>query len=321
MGDHYDRGNSIGDHMTAVDLSELQSTLASDVDEELASTPEVIDVGHNLDVSKLAVTARRWHKATDVVSVVVDLKNSTQLGTGKWAASTASIYQAATGNIVRIFDEFDADFLQIQGDGVIGLFWGNRRYERAMCAGITVLSFSHDLVNKLEAKWDNLKDLTGYKVGVSNSRVLVKNVGTPRNPAQQEPIWAGKSVNYATKAAQSADRHELIVTGTVWDRISSNDYLVLSCSCGSGASDIIWDDFVIDRLPDDDPEAIGRKLISSWCSVHGAEYCTAILDGRKTRNDVTEARAALQRKHFKNAIWENAERRRTDRRARLTGLN
>ena len=32
---------------------------------------------------------------------------------------------------------------------------------------------------------------------------LVKRIGTPRNPAQQESIWAGKPVTYASKAAQS----------------------------------------------------------------------------------------------------------------------
>lgn len=70
------------------------------------------------------------------MAVVADLKGSTKLGTGKWAASTASIYEASTGGIVRIFDEFDADFLAIQGDGAFALYWGERRYERALCAGI-----------------------------------------------------------------------------------------------------------------------------------------------------------------------------------------
>src|SRR5215207_1816164 len=100
----------------SIDLAPLLTTCDDDVKTEFTATPEVVDVGHDLDVSKLPVTARRWHKATDVVAVVADLKNSTKLGTGKWAASTASIYQAATGNTVRIFDSFDADFFQIQGD-------------------------------------------------------------------------------------------------------------------------------------------------------------------------------------------------------------
>ena len=96
---------------------------------------------------------------TDVVAVVADLRNSTQLGTGgQHAASTASIYQAATGGVVGIYDQFDADFIQIQGDGAFALFWGEKRYQRAMCAAITVRTFSGDLIAQLEKKWPSLPD-------------------------------------------------------------------------------------------------------------------------------------------------------------------
>jgi phage terminase Nu1 subunit (DNA packaging protein) len=77
--------------MTEVDLSGLLGDLDDAVRTELASTPEVVDKGDNLDVDDLPITVRRWHKLTDAVAVVADLKNSTKLGTGKWAASTAGI--------------------------------------------------------------------------------------------------------------------------------------------------------------------------------------------------------------------------------------
>lgn len=159
--------------MTSVDLSGLLDDLDENVRAELASTPEVVDKGTDLDVGSLPIAVRRWHKLNDVVAVVADLKNSTKLGTGKWAASTASIYEASTGGLVKIFDQFDADFLAIQGDGAFGLFWGNRRYERALCAGITIKTFSRGMVSRLEKRWPNLPD-TGFKVGVASSRLLAK---------------------------------------------------------------------------------------------------------------------------------------------------
>src|SRR5699024_5084969 len=104
--------------------------------------------------------------------------NSTRLGTGKHAASTAAIYRAATGNVVKILHEFNADFIAIQGDGAFGVFWGAARVERALCAGITIKTFSENsLEPKLEARWDDGPE-TGYKVGLSSGRVLVKNIGT-----------------------------------------------------------------------------------------------------------------------------------------------
>jgi class 3 adenylate cyclase len=304
-----------------VDLDELLKSLDQAVKTELDSTPDVEDWDGSLDVSTLPIKVRRWIKVPDLVAVVADLKNSTQLGTGKWAASTASIYQAGTGGIVDIFNKFGADFIQIQGDGAFALFWGDMRYERAMCSGITIKTFSQDLVGRLEKKWPTMAQ-TGFKVGVASGRVLVKRIGTPRNPAQQEPVWAGKPVNYATKAAQSADRHELIVTGSVWDRIESNDYLAISCGCNNEGrpSTTIWSDMTIERLPKDDPEREGRRLIAAWCKIHGANYCAAVMAGLKTRSNVNEARKQLALSQMSNAIRLKAAGERQDRGARLAGL-
>lgn len=300
-----------------VDLDGLLKTLDYAAKTELDSTPVVEDWDGSLDVSTLPIIARRWVKVPDVVAVVADLKNSTKLGTGKWAASTASIYQAATGGVVDVFNKFSADFIQIQGDGAFALFWGNMRYERAMCSGITIKTFSVDLVSRLEKKWPTMVE-TGFKVGVASGRVLVKRIGTPRNPAQQEPIWAGKPVNYAAKSAQCADRHELIVTGSVWDRIESNDYLAISCGCNNGGkpSTSIWSDMTIERVPEDDPEREGRRLFATWCKVHGAVFCAAVMAGEKNRSDVGQVRKELALSQMSNAIRVKA----AQERARLAGL-
>ncbi|SRR5712691_3300175 len=305
--------------VTAVDLPGLLGDLDGAVRSELASTPEVVDKRDDLDVGDLPIVARRWHKVSDAVAVVADLKNSTRLGTGKWAASTASIYEASTGSIVRIFDEFDADFLAIQGDGAFGLFWGERRYERALCAGITIKTFSRDMVERLEKRWPDLPE-TGFKLGVASSRLLAKKIGTPRNPAQQEPVWAGKAVNYAAKAAQGADRHIMVVTGNVWDQVEKNDYLAISCPCGTGPSLGIWNDTEIERLPDGDPEAQGRALTAAWCSVHGDEYCAAVLAGKRHRGDADNLRKALAASQMRIAIRLKAKNERSALRAHRRGL-
>lgn len=302
-----------------MDLSKMLEDLSATTKDEFASMPEVVDGTDDLDVSTLPITARKWTRMSDVTVLVADLKNSTQLGTGSKGASTASIYEAGTGGIVMIFDKFDANFIQIQGDGAFAIFWGDRRYERAICAGITVKTNSLDLAAQIEAKWPT-KPETGFKVGIASGRVLVKRVGTPRNPAQQEPVWAGKPVNFATKAAQCADRHQMIVTGSVWDHIASNDYLTFSCTC-SDPSDSIWEDFTIERLAEDEPERHGRLLTSAWCATHGEEYCNAILNGEKNRGEINNLREAMLRQQMSNAIRSKAQRARADRRARVRGLS
>jgi class 3 adenylate cyclase len=301
------------------DLATLLATVDDATKGELASKPEVVDWGGSLNVESLPITARRWIQVPDIVTVVADLKSSTKLGTGKHAASTASIYQAATGGAVAVFDKFDADFIQIQGDGAFALFWGEKRYERAMCAAITIQTFSNAMVGRLEKKWPDAPK-TGFKVGVASSRILVKRIGTPRNPAQQEPVWAGKSVNYAAKAAQGADRHQIVVTGSVWDLIESNDYLTVSCGCPVGTPFPLWEDVVIDRLPDDDPDSQGRMLPATWCDTHGVAFCDAVLKGKRVRPDIADARNNVLKSQMKEAIRRTARIAREDQLAHRRGL-
>lgn len=305
--------------MTEVDLPSLLKSLDDNVRAELDRTPEVV-IDDDVDVGSIPIEARRWHKLSDALAVVADLKNSTQLGTGKQDRSTASIYEASTGNIVGIFDKFGADFIAIQGDGAFALFWGDKRFERALCAGITFKTFSEGMVERLEKKWPTIPE-TGFKVGVAASRLLVKRVGTPRNRAQQEPVWAGKAVNYAAKAAQSADRHTLVVTGSVWDVVEKNDYLAVSCSCGNGPGLGIWSDVEIDRLPEGDRESMGRALKASWCTIHGAEYCAAVLNGKRHRDDANGVRKELARSQMHDAIRQKAKRERQDAAARRRGFS
>lgn len=302
------------------DLDALLTKVDDTTRDELASKPEVDqNWSGDMDVAKLPIETRKWVEVPDLVAVVADMKNSTKMGTGKHAASTASIYQASTGGVVAIFNQFEADFIQIQGDGAFALFWRDDRYERAMCSAVTIQSFGGMLTDRLEKKWPEAPE-TGIKVGVASSRILVKRIGTPRNPSQQEPVWAGKAVNYAAKAAQGAERHQLVVTGSVWDAIEKNDYLTATCGCPDGVPVQLWTDVVIDRLPDDDPDAQGRILGSAWCSKHGPEYCNAILAGQTTRPEAVDARAKARASQYKTVLRESARKKRELRLAHRRGL-
>lgn len=285
-------------------LNDILAAVQTDTTAVLAKNPPVEEVdAEDLELDDIpSAAANKWYKLDDVVVVVADLQNSTQLGTGKHAASTAAIYRAATGNAVKVLHEFEADFIAIQGDGAFGVFWGERRVERAICAGITIKTFSErTLVPKLESRWENDPD-TGFKVGISSGRVLVKNIGTRNNDDEQEPIWAGKPVNYAMKAAQQAKRHELIVTGSVWVAIENNDYLTISCSCNGGPAGTLWKDVEIAKLGHDEVEAAGRLLEATWCVTCGNDYCAHIVAGDTARDDDGMSSARSVAESAKSAV-------------------
>jgi class 3 adenylate cyclase len=304
---------------TDPDLKKLLGDLDGAVAEELETNPDIIEAGDSLDLDDLYINARKWHRLDEVVAVVADLKGSTGLGYNKHPASTAAIYEASTGGLARILDTFDADYIAIQGDGAVGLFWGDQRFERALCAGITIKTFSaKHLVKRLEKKWDELPK-TGFKVGVAASSVLVKKVGIPRTD-HKEPVWVGKAVNYAAKAAQQADADEMIVTGTIWDFVENNDFLAATCSCDFGPSATLWQDVTIRKIHESDDEREGRVLTSMWCATHGSAFCHAVMIGETDRTEAEAVVKSLKTFSMSDSMRAVAYRRRRDRRAARLGL-
>lgn len=300
-------------------VSDLLGGCAEETRDVLEKNPPVEDAEpEDLDAYDLPDSKNKtWFRLNDVVVVFADLQNSTAMGTGKHAASTAAIYRAATGNVVQIMDSFSADFIQIQGDGVFAIFWGDARFERALCAGVTVKTFSSEtLVPKLESRWSDGPE-TGFKIGIASGRTLVKNLGTPRNESQQEPVWAGKPVNFAAKAAQQAVRHELIITGSVWDAIRDNDYLTVTCRCSPSAN--LWQDVTIEKLTHDEDEAAGRLLEQEWCVSCRDDFCAAILAGETYREDADDVREVVRKSQQVTALRRAHEVNRAQRRAHRRG--
>lgn len=267
--------------------------------DELARNPDVYDARETFDVDSLPESGRDWFRVDGAVGLVVDLRRSTQLGAGRHAASTAAFYEAAIGSLATTLGRFESDYSQIQGDGAIALFWRDFALERAVCAGITAKTISERfLVPELQKKWDEAD--TGFRVGLSRSTVLVKKVGDDAPRGVREPVWTGKAVNYAAKAAHAVDEaHQLVVTGSVWDAIKNNDYLTISCGCGTndGAPHAeLWRDQDIELLQVGDiDESAGRVLGTNWCVNHGEEFCDAILRGETIRDEVVEVRRRVLR--------------------------
>lgn len=296
-----------------VDLVGLNDALEQKVAAEMESNPEVVSVGIDLNLDELPIEARRWLKVDDVVVVVADLRNSTLLADGRKDGSLGAIYEAAIGGITQIFDDFEVDYFQAQGDGGVAVFWGDDRYARAICAAITIKTFSQDtLVPSFNAKFGDLPE-TGYKIGIASGDVLVKKVGKPRDFELQTPVWARNPVNYAAKCAQQTDVNKVLVTASVWGWVEENDYIALSCSCKGSASDSIWKSQEIANLRPDDDDRFGRVLSGKWCENCGEAFCNAVLEGKSKRDDVKAARRSLMEILSQNSHEKVVRIRKVDR--------
>ncbi|WP_314147068.1 hypothetical protein [uncultured Leifsonia sp.] len=306
-----------------VDLDGLLSRLEDRTAEKIGTEPRVVlkDIdSFRLDELQIGPT---WHRLTDIVAVSFDLKSSTNLEKGRSPQGTASIYDAGIGGVVRTLNDFGAEFVDIQGDGGFGLFWGRNAYTKAICAAVTIRSFSANFQQQIQDKWENLPS-TGFKVGISSGPVMVKLVGLERHLDMQEPVWVGRPVNYATKAAQQTAPDNIVITGSVWDQIADNDYLAFSCGCGGGAvksavPGLLWTGREIDKIPDG--QKYGLELGSTWCAHHGEEFCNLILSGATDRYDIpSSARAAREALSHGTELQAAAEERRSDRTRRFEEL-
>jgi class 3 adenylate cyclase len=243
--------------------------------------------------SSLALEKPLWKRIEDTVVVATDLKGSTRISYSKQDRVGARVYQASSGHCARIFQHFDADFVDIQGDGLFAIFHGEHAVGRATAAAFTLKSFSTSALARLIDEHLG-KDLpegyeTGLKVGIDTGVLLAKRIGVRGD--HNEPVWAGKPVNYATKCAQGADRHEIIVTDRFWNCIKSNDYASYTCGCAGGEASSpapMWSETEIKTLGDD-AACKTFSSPSSWCVNHGDEFCAAIRSGLTDRADVNRS--------------------------------
>lgn len=254
---------------------------------DITSPVEIEDVDNFPSLGDLYLEKRKWLRVRNVVAVSTDLKDSTALNFDKYAQTSARLYQAVTGSAVRLFSLFSPEFIAIQGDGAFALFHGELAFERAFCAAASIKKFSLASIGPLiDEKFSDSFPDSGLKTGIASGILVAKKVGVR---GTNEPIWAGKPVNFAAKCAQGADRHELIVTSAVYEKLAPNDYIDYSCGCPDGVPHPLWSEFEVEKLG---KHSNCMRLGSNWCEVHGDEFCRAILEGKKARADVVRMAAA-----------------------------
>lgn len=304
------------------DLELLLDELGASVTTTLDTAVEVEESDGSFDAEDIrSSSSKKWVKLPEVVAVAFDMVGSTKLSLKHHDKSTAKIYQSGVGGAVRSLNAYGANFIDIQGDGGFGLFWGEKAYERALCSAITIKTFSLTFTEKLGKKYGDGLPETGFKVGIHAARTLVKKIGTLRKPEEQEPVWAGKPVNYAYKCAQAADAHLLVITDRIWQKFKNNDFVVYSCGCSEGAtpSNDMWEPMEHEILPED--ENTVHVLQSAWCPNCGPKYAKSIMNGETARTDITNYLREQQRMKMETALVATARRDRTQRVARLRGLS
>ncbi len=257
------------------------NTVQNVIDDELelySKERSITEMHHIPATDKIPIqNSLHWLKIPEIVCVYVDMIGSTLLSAEKQSKTCAKIYHLFSDTITRIFHEFDAPYIDIQGDGVFALFNSDQIY-RSLASAVTVKTFIEEY---FEPK---VKDMARYgaQIGIDQGTLLVRKIGLKfmgRSDRQNE-LWAGKPVNMAVKLSSKASRGEMIVSDRYFSKIT-NELVRKSCGCSGdnrkGHKENLWTELDVsndDRL--DFSKAY--KLESAWCPTHGQEYCLNILD-------------------------------------------
>ncbi|MBT0882481.1 adenylate/guanylate cyclase domain-containing protein [Campylobacter sp. 2018MI13] len=136
-----------------------------------------------INLSKITLETNKVDEINNVTCVFIDMENSTKM-------SMNNIEEAINNQMpyirafVRIFEEHDPKYIDIQGDGGFALFDGDDSRKKGIYAAITINTLF------------NVKLNMNIRIGIDCGTVYVKKAG---KRGMNKEIWIGSPVCLASK--------------------------------------------------------------------------------------------------------------------------
>ena len=234
-----------------------------------------------------------WYQIPNVTAVFADLKRSTELSAENTPRTPAFAYTYFVRAMAVILDRFSADYVDIQGDAVFGLFSEGSEFLAAASAITMRTLVEQEVATRFDYDTSGDWELTAG-IGIDRGTLLVRRLGL--RGTKQNEVWAGKPVNSAAKLSSVAEPDQVVISERVFSQYRQSSKLrqrviIRSCGCdgdseGAGLdakedeTSNLWTE---DQVSEDlglDFETIHR-LNSQWCKIHGAEFCEALVTGKR----------------------------------------
>jgi len=231
------------------------------------------------DPAKIPLEGTHWLSVDDVTCVYADMVGSTRLQIGKSPIDTARAHQIFVDSLVRTFNQFNAEYIDIKGDGAFGIFIGKSSPVVGLCAAVTFKTICGKILKN---------KIPGFSLethlGIDFKNVLLKRVGL-RGEKQNE-VWAGKPVNMAAKLSSLSAPDTVLVSDRVYNVVSKTPFhqkAVMSCGCPSGTSTTLWGSKDLTGIGYFD-FTTAYSLKSNWCDTHGEDVCQDLLSAAAKNN-------------------------------------
>ena len=237
-----------------------------------------------------------WFRVPQVTAVFADLRNSTGLNVANSPKDAAFAYTYFIRAMTVALERFSAQYIDIQGDGIFGLFSGaDSKFNAAACAVTMQTLVQKEVAGQFRKDSSSSWKLTAG-IGVDHGTLLVRRLGL--RGTKMNEVWAGKPVSVAAKLSSVAGRNQVVVSERTFKQYRSlsqlrRKALLHSCGCngrnrgmgldaGLGQTPSLWQQVKTPgRLGLDFGHMHRRK--SCWCEVHGAQFCEALITGKLPR--------------------------------------
>ena len=273
-------------------LDDVKADVSSQLDDQSNLGVQVTRMN---DVPEIGPTNKGvWFQIPNVTAIFADWKRSTELSADDSADASAFAYTYFIRAMTVILDRFEVKYVDIHGDGVFGLFSGKGSRYSAAAAAITMRSMvEQEVAEQFEEDTSTDWELTAG-IGIDHGTLLVRRLGL--RGTKENEVWAGKPVNVAAKLSSLAEPNQVVVSDRVFSQYEGSSrlrrrVLLWTCGCDSdiegdgldaeeGETTELW---VKEQVQEDlglDFENI-HKLSSKWCTTHGAEFCEALITGKR----------------------------------------
>jgi len=235
-----------------------------------------------------------WFRIRNVTAIFADLNSSTALSTFNNPKDAAYAYTYFIRAMTATLDKFSAKYIDIQGDGIFGLFSGaDSQFLAAACAVTMRTLMEKEVAVRFRKSASGKWNLTAG-IGIDRGTVFVRQLGI-RGIARNE-VWAGKPVSTAAKLSSLAQSNQILVSNRVFNQYSQfpperRRAILRSCGCQGSArgrgldlsaihATLLWTEAKVPKSLGLDFEHFHRRR-EPWCNYHGSEFCQMVATGRR----------------------------------------
>ena len=233
-----------------------------------------------------------WWRIPNVTAVFADLKGSTALNSSLSSETAAIAYTYFIRAMTVILEGFSAGYVDIQGDGIFGLFGGQRSMFFATACAVTMRAEVENTVAPMFRRDASVDWDLQVGIGIDRGTLLVRQLGL-KGTGQNE-VWAGMPVNVAAKLSSAAGPNEVVVSDRVFGGYEHaakvrQQALFGSCDCEEGNREArssaarrtsrLWTEHAAPKNLGLDFGTVYRRKVG-WCEKHGAQFCEALVTGK-----------------------------------------